>query len=183
MFPSQNGPVFFHGACHGSHELGHHLLTLGLHKWIYIYIHGLHREFQDIRCIYICVYMYISFFVLLRMVNWNPRDSTNSGLHRKKKSVGLQKENVARDWGLGQAHGCELLVPKNEKYCWWCREIRRENHLGCIKPVVNNGINYQPQLVSRISSINSNSWFPTQNPRHTTQPHANGGTDFLSFEK
>ena len=29
------------------------------------------------------------------------------------------------------------------------------NHLGCIKPVVNNGINYQPQLVSRISSINS----------------------------
>ena len=25
------------------------------------------------------------------------------------------------------------------------------NHLGCIKPVVNHGINYQPQLVSRIS--------------------------------
>ena len=31
------------------------------------------------------------------------------------------------------------------------------NHLGCIKPVVNNGINYQPQLVCRISSINSSS--------------------------
>ena len=29
------------------------------------------------------------------------------------------------------------------------------NHLGCIKPVVNHGINCQPQLVSRISSINS----------------------------
>ena len=29
------------------------------------------------------------------------------------------------------------------------------NHLRCMKPVVNNGINYQPQLVSRISSINS----------------------------
>ena len=26
-------------------------------------------------------------------------------------------------------------------------EIRRENHLGCEKPVVNDGINYQPQLV------------------------------------
>ena len=26
-------------------------------------------------------------------------------------------------------------------------EIRQENHLECIKPVVNNGINYQPQLV------------------------------------
>ncbi len=25
------------------------------------------------------------------------------------------------------------------------------HHLECIKPVVNNGINYQPQLVSRIS--------------------------------
>ena len=34
-------------------------------------------------------------------------------------------------------------------------EILRENHPGCIKPVLNNGINYQPQLVSRISSINS----------------------------
>ena len=33
-------------------------------------------------------------------------------------------------------------------------EIRRENHLGCIKPGVNTGINHQPQLVSwtRISS-------------------------------
>ena len=28
------------------------------------------------------------------------------------------------------------------------------NHLGCIKPVVNHGINYQPQLISRISSTN-----------------------------
>ena len=26
-----------------------------------------------------------------------------------------------------------------------------KNHLGCIEPVVYNGINYQPQLVSRIS--------------------------------
>ena len=26
---------------------------------------------------------------------------------------------------------------------------------GCIKPVVNHGINYLPQLVSRISAINS----------------------------
>ena len=34
-------------------------------------------------------------------------------------------------------------------------EIRRENHLGCIKSLVNNRINYRPQLVSRISSINS----------------------------
>ena len=31
-----------------------------------------------------------------------------------------------------------------------------KNHLGCKKPgPVNNGINYQHQLVSRISSINS----------------------------
>ena len=29
------------------------------------------------------------------------------------------------------------------------------NHLECIKPPVDNGINYQPQLVSQISSINS----------------------------
>ena len=27
----------------------------------------------------------------------------------------------------------------------------KKKHLGCIKAVVNNGINYQPQLVSRIS--------------------------------
>ena len=29
------------------------------------------------------------------------------------------------------------------------------NHLGCVKPVINDGINYQPQLVSRISDIGS----------------------------
>ena len=33
------------------------------------------------------------------------------------------------------------------------------NHLGCIKTLVNNGINYQPQLVSRISSINRMMYF------------------------
>ena len=30
-------------------------------------------------------------------------------------------------------------------------EITNEPPVGCIKTVVNNGINYQPQLVSRIS--------------------------------
>ena len=29
------------------------------------------------------------------------------------------------------------------------------NHLGCIQPYINNGINYQPQLVSPMSSIKS----------------------------
>ena len=29
------------------------------------------------------------------------------------------------------------------------------NHLGCVKPCLNHGINYQPQLVSRISSTNT----------------------------
>ena len=32
---------------------------------------------------------------------------------------------------------------------WWFRNPA--NHLGCIKPCKKNGINYQPQLVSRIS--------------------------------
>ena len=36
-------------------------------------------------------------------------------------------------------------------------EIWRENHLGCKKFPVNNEINYQSQLVSRISCINSRS--------------------------
>ena len=35
------------------------------------------------------------------------------------------------------------------------------NHPGCIKPVVKNGINYQPSLVSRIFSINSMSHLMT----------------------
>ncbi len=38
-------------------------------------------------------------------------------------------------------------------YCWWFRNLA--NHLGCKRPVVYiyiyNGINYQPELVSRIS--------------------------------
>ncbi len=38
-------------------------------------------------------------------------------------------------------------------YCWWFRNPN--NHLGwCWKPI-NKGINYQPQLVSQISAINS----------------------------
>ena len=37
----------------------------------------------------------------------------------------------------------------------WLMEEILNNRLGCIKPNVNNGINYQPQLVSRISSIHS----------------------------
>ena len=32
-------------------------------------------------------------------------------------------------------------------------EIPNEPPVGCIKTVVNNGINYQPQLVSRISVV------------------------------
>ena len=29
--------------------------------------------------------------------------------------------------------------PRNRNYCWWFRNPKA-NHLGCIKPVVNNGI-------------------------------------------
>ena len=39
------------------------------------------------------------------------------------------------------------------QYFWWSRNPATANHLECKKKRVNNGINYQPQLVSRISSI------------------------------
>ena len=38
-------------------------------------------------------------------------------------------------------------------YCWWFRNPKQPP-FGC-KKLVNNGMNYQPQLISRISSINS----------------------------
>ncbi len=56
-------------------------------------------------------------------------------------------------------HLCHLLpgktVVEGKTEVLLMAEIRLINHLGCIKPVVNHGINYQPQLVRRISSINS----------------------------
>ena len=58
----------------------------------------------------------------------------------------FQKANVT---SLPDHHfsGADLLMEE---------KIRRENPPGMVlKPVVNNEIKYQPQLVSRISSINS----------------------------
>ena len=49
-------------------------------------------------------------------------------------------------------HGCPTLRPWSE-YLLWLEEIRRSPPGMVLKPVVNNGINYQPQLVSRMSSI------------------------------
>ena len=40
----------------------------------------------------------------------------------------------------------------HSNYCWWFRNPA--NHLVCKNPT-NNGRSYQPQLVSRISAINS----------------------------
>ena len=58
---------------------------------------------------------------------------------------------------IGFFHGRDVFVlrsesPPKKRIFWGCKllvdgsEIPN-NHLGCIKPVVNNGINYQPQLV------------------------------------
>ena len=47
-----------------------------------------------------------------------------------------------------------LFARKNfRSYCWWFI-IPAKTWLGCRKPCINNGINCQPQLVSRILSIN-----------------------------
>ena len=43
-----------------------------------------------------------------------------------------------------------LFQPNNKGYCWWKKSCTTWD----VKKTVNNGINYQPQLVSRISSIN-----------------------------
>ena len=42
-----------------------------------------------------------------------------------------------------------LIFISNEHptYCWWFRNPKQPP-FGCIKPVANNGINYQPQLVN-----------------------------------
>ena len=42
-------------------------------------------------------------------------------------------------------------------YGWW-KKIRRENHLEDVQNLVNNRINYQSQLVSRIVSSMSLLW-------------------------
>ena len=49
-----------------------------------------------------------------------------------------------------QRTGTNSKQPLPAGYTLLMEEIRN-NHLGCIKPVVNNGINYQPQLVQDFS--------------------------------
>ena len=53
--------------------------------------------------------------------------------------------------GSSLKHDATELGPAILTYCWWFRNPA--NHLRCIKHC--NVINYQPQLVGRISSINS----------------------------
>ena len=54
-------------------------------------------------------------------------------------------------------HSPEQISQKNKKIqaqnascCWWFRNPKQPP-FGCVKPIVKNGINYQPQLVSMIS--------------------------------
>ncbi len=48
--------------------------------------------------------------------------------------------------------GCEFFVGW---YCWWIRNPKANHRLDGGKTLVNNGINYRPQLVCWISAINS----------------------------
>ena len=54
----------------------------------------------------------------------------------------------------------KLLSLPEMNYCWWKKSCTTWD----VWNLVNNGINYQAQLVSRISSINSITqwWFPTE---------------------
>jgi len=57
---------------------------------------------------------------------------------------------------IGKSQSLFLIQSGKVGFCL-CKVLLMEeilHHLGC-KSIVNNGINYQPQLVSPISSINS----------------------------
>ena len=68
-------------------------------------------------------------------------------------------------WSLGVANlkrwKMEFLLEASRDQKRWkflhvlLMEEIPNNHLGCKKNLVDNGINYQPQLFGRISSINS----------------------------
>ena len=78
----------------------------------------------------------------------------------KKKDPRPQGRSWKRIWWI---LGCTLAVdsyPKNgnRRVCVFGKRLMAEipnNHLGWCWNPINNGINYQPQLVSRISAINS----------------------------
>ena len=54
----------------------------------------------------------------------------------------------------------ESCKAKTNRYCWWFRHPVN-HHLECNKkPVVNNGINYQPQLISSINTKNFQGLLP-----------------------
>ena len=84
----------------------------------------------------------------------------NSSIH-----VGVVPNTISSTHGIAGGPGPGLDAVKSFKEA---HEVRFQfpqhtvdgrnpipNHLGCFLNLVNNGINYQDQLVSRISSINS----------------------------
>ena len=71
----------------------------------------------------------------------------------------VSNRNLLFQWSIFRFHvnfwGCSCCK-KTDVDTVDASEIRRENHLGCFsKPGVNNGKNYQPQLVSRISEAST----------------------------
>ena len=80
----------------------------------------------------------------------------------KKSGWGMKNHPVAvigmMIWSFQKPWNKDPYEPISRMKCHalkWLMEEILNNHLGCIKPNVNNRINYQPQLVSRISSIHS----------------------------
>ena len=57
----------------------------------------------------------------------------------------------------GELNGKYQINDYNRLYCWWFRNPAK-THLGCFWNPANNGMTYQPQLVSRISEPSTVSW-------------------------
>ena len=86
-------------------------------------------------------------------------DTLPSSLVEHDQQLVYEKRTFAQDKPIG-------LFSGNPSFFWGCQKFSRtvvllmvqksdNHHLGCIKTHVTKGTNYQPQLVCRISSINS----------------------------
>ncbi len=77
----------------------------------------------------------------------NPLQHPLHNFHASRHS--MSRDSWISKFRLPDGQQCEQQIP--EHYCWWLKSCTTWD----VWNPINNGINYQPQLVNRISAINS----------------------------
>ena len=90
---------------------------------------------------------------------------------------------VLTDWGwkvTDYLEYCHLSKKSSGYFCWYCW-WKKSCTTWDVKFPINDGIKYQPQLVSRIFSINSTVWVQPQNSQNLSHGFLSWSEGFVVF--